>query len=125
METDKPLSRVQEQIKALKELTAEQIGNLKDGVNGQLKAISERVDDLEDEVQRAEDNLKNLYVTKEYLAQSLSLQNEKYLGEINKIYAKFDPIRSVLYFIATTIGGVFLVALAGFVLKGFSQGVSP
>lgn len=124
MENTGQTSGLREQIQALKELTAEQIRNARDGCSHELKALSDRLKILEDTAAKLDSELNNHYVSREFLSQSLNLINEKYIGEINKVYAKFDPIRSILYFIATTIGGVFLVALAGFVLKGFSQGFS-
>lgn len=125
MANENPYGAIKEQIKALKDLTAEQIRNAKEKCSDEIKAVADGLKSIENDIKAVESDVDKNYVSKEYLAQSLNLQNEKYLGEINKIYAKFDPIRSVLYFIATTIGGVFLVALAGFVLKGIAQGVSP
>lgn len=110
------LKPLEQQIESLRDLNAEQIGNLRENIKKDISLASREI--LDEMSKKLEDR----YVSREYLATTLLAHNEKYQNEINKIYAKYDPIRTVLLFIATTVGGVLLVAVAAFLFNGSFSG---
>lgn len=119
------LKSIEEQIRSLKELTSTQIGNLNYGVKKDVDSLNHAIREMAEKVQDLSNKLEDKYVSKEFLAQTVILINEQNKAEINKVYEKFNPIRSILIFIATTTGAVMLVAIANFLFGGIGSQIPP
>lgn len=111
---------IKQQIQSLKELTAEQLKYLREAYEKDATRVTNTLTDLNRKLESMGQKMEEKYVSKEYLAQSLAASHETFKSELQKVYERFNPIRAILIFIATTVGGVLLVAIAKFLFGGIT-----
>lgn len=119
-EEKNPFKPIEQQIQSLKELTAEQLKYFREAYEKDTARVTNSLADLNRKLESMGQKLEEKYVSKEYLAQVLAASHDTFKGEIQNVYERFNPIRTALIFIATTTGGVLLVAIVKFVFGGIA-----
>jgi archaellum component FlaC len=111
------LRPIEEQIKALRELTDSKFSSLSQSLTKDVENILKISEGFDKRLRELEERLDGKYVSREFLAQSIIVLQQSQSAEFQKVYDKFNPIRSILIYVATTVGGVLLVAISIFVFS--------